>query len=256
MVRRDPAVWPFVWRGLLPLLGLLVLGLYAAWPFARGEIEANVTASISKALSARGLTDVAVQASGQHVLLTGSLKPGVSTAEALSIAQSATCPTWLGPQICAEVVIGQFESAKLPSPPAAPSLPAPTPAAPTVAERESCEKALAQVVDERRIEFASGSAELVAASKDVLDAVAKAHAGCKGVVRVEGHTDDRGDAAANQTLSLARANAVRAELLKRGIAADRLVAAGYGLTRPLADNATAEGRSRNRRIEFKVVVPN
>ena len=266
LVRRDPAAWPFVWRGLLPLLGLLLLLLYAAWPFAKHEIEANVTRSISRALADRGLNDVAVKVSGQHVLLTGSLKPGVSTVEALAIAQKATCPTWAGPQICAELVVGNFESAptlSLPSlPPASAGAPSarsasmPLPVVPTVAERQACEKALADVVNRQRIEFASGSAQLLPASTAVLDAIAKAHACCKGVVRIEGHTDDRGQAAANQTLSLDRANAVRNELVKRGITADRLTAEGYGPSRPLADNNTPEGRQQNRRIEFKVVVPN
>ncbi len=256
LVRRDPAVWPFVWRGLLPLLGLLAVGLYAVWPFAKGEIEANVSRSISRALADKGLTDVAVKVSGQHVLLTGSLRPGVTTLEALAIAQRATCPTWAGPQVCAELVLGQFESAKLPSLPALPAAAAAQASAPTVAERQACEKALAEVVNRQRIEFATGSAELAASSKVVLDSVAKAHAGCKGVVRIEGHTDDRGDKIANQTLSLDRANAVRGELVKRGVPAERLVAEGFGPGKPLADNATSEGRQQNRRIEFKVVVPN
>ncbi len=273
LVRRDPAVWPFVWRGLLPTLGLLLLGLYAVWPFAKGEIEANVNRSITKALMLRGLNDVAVRVSGQQVVLTGSLKPGVTALEAIQIARSATCPTWVGPQVCAELVIGQFD-ASVPAPtgvPALPSLPAAsvrpdsarprpagaiaTPAAPTATEREACEKALAAVVGTQRIEFATGSAVLVESSKTVLDRIVQAHQGCKGVVRIEGHTDDRGDPTINQNLSLARAEAVRTELLARGIPADRLVAEGFGASRPTADNATNEGRRQNRRIEFKVVAP-
>lgn len=262
LVRRDPAVWPFVWRGLLPALGLLLIGLYAVWPFAKGEIEANVNRSVTKALALRGLTDVAVNVSGQHVLLSGSLKPGVSALEAIDIARTATCPTWLGPQTCAEVVIGSFDGAlpSLPALPSAATLPKITAAAsaavPTAAEREACEKALAEVVNQQRIEFTSGSAVLTASSKAVLDRIAKAHSGCKGTVRIEGHTDGMGDPTANQNLSLARAEAVRTELTSRGIPADRLVAEGFGATRPAGDNATAEGRRQNRRIEFKVVVPN
>jgi outer membrane protein OmpA-like peptidoglycan-associated protein len=258
LVRRDPAAWPFVWRGLLPTLGLLLLTAYAVWPFARQEIEANVTRSITRALTDRGLTDVAVKVSGQHVLLSGSLKSGVSTVEALAIAQRATCPTWAGPQVCAELVIGAFESAPslgLPAGPAPAAAKSSAPA-PTAAERQACEKALAEVVNRQRIEFASGSAQLLPASSAALDAVAQAHAGCKGLVRIEGHTDDRGEITTNQTLSVDRANAVRNELVKRGIPGDRLVAEGYGPSRPVADNNTPEGRQQNRRIEFKVAVPN
>jgi OOP family OmpA-OmpF porin len=54
-------------------------------------------------------------------------------------------------------------------------------------------------------------------------------------------------------LSTRRAAAVRAYLVRQGVGADRLVARGYGETRPIADNATAEGRSRNRRVELKQI---
>ncbi|MBL8328080.1 MAG: OmpA family protein [Rubrivivax sp.] len=269
LVRRDPAAWPFVWRGLLPLLALLLILLYAVWPFAKHEIEANVTRSIAKALADRGLKDVVVKASGQHVLLTGQLPAGVTPIEALAIAQRATCPTWAGPQVCAELVLVKFDGNLPLNPPAQasplslPSLPsgassaaAAAPATAASNDAQACDKALVAALGGQRVEFAVGSARLLPASQAVLDQVAKAHGGCKLVVRIEGHTDDRGAAATNQTLSLARASAVRAELIRRGIPADRLVAEGFGSSRPLADNATNEGRQQNRRIEFKAVVPN
>ena len=255
LVRRDPAVWPFVWRGLLPVMGILVLLVYAVWPFARGEIEASVKRSIEQVLDDKGLDDVKVLVSGQHVFLSGKLKPGVSTPEVLALAQRATCPTWAGPQICPELVLGQFESSPaLPSLAAAPGLPpsAAEAAALKPAERPACERALAEAVQAKRIEFAIGSARLLAVSGPILDQVAQAHQGCKGVVRVEGHTDNLGTAEGNVKLSQACATAVRAALVQRGIAADRLRSEGYGAGKPIADNATTEGRKQNRRIEFKV----
>jgi outer membrane protein OmpA-like peptidoglycan-associated protein len=270
LIRRDPAVWPFVWRGLLPMLGLLVMGLYAVGPFARGEIEANVTRAITQALRDKGLDDIAVNVSGQDVLLNGTLPAGVPAPQAISIAQRATCPTFAGPQVCAERVQGKFESApaqpavvSLPSLPSTSSppgavkqAPAATPTAVTAADRASCERALADVMSRQRIEFATGSAVLLPSSGTVLDDVARAHAGCQGIVRIEGHTDDRGLPAANQTLSLDRALAVRQELVKRGVPAQRLQAEGFGPKRPLADNRTAQGRQQNRRIEFKAAAGN
>jgi outer membrane protein OmpA-like peptidoglycan-associated protein len=67
---------------------------------------------------------------------------------------------------------------------------------------------------------------------------------------VEGHTDSAGNAAANQTLSEARSQAVVDKLAENGIARDRLKAAGKGQTSPISDNGTDEGRAKNRRVEF------
>lgn len=69
---------------------------------------------------------------------------------------------------------------------------------------------------------------------------------------VEGHTDSQGKAAANQELSVNRANAVRDYLVAHGIAADRITSEGHGPNRSIADNKSAEGRADNRRVEIVV----
>jgi outer membrane protein OmpA-like peptidoglycan-associated protein len=69
-------------------------------------------------------------------------------------------------------------------------------------------------------------------------------------VEIQGHTDAIGDAAYNQDLSQRRAEAVRDYLVVKGIAADRMTAVGYGLTKPVANNKTAAGRAQNRRVEL------
>lgn len=70
---------------------------------------------------------------------------------------------------------------------------------------------------------------------------------------VDGHTDNVGKAASNLKLSQNRANAVKKYLTDRGIDGGRITGKGYGLTKPIADNKTAEGRQRNRRVEFTIV---
>ena len=67
---------------------------------------------------------------------------------------------------------------------------------------------------------------------------------------VGGHTDSDGDDAANKTLSQARADAVRTQLISMGIDGARLTAQGYGESKPIADNKTIEGKANNRRVEF------
>ena len=69
-------------------------------------------------------------------------------------------------------------------------------------------------------------------------------------LEIQGHTDNVGDDVLNMRLSLERAESVRRYLIDHGIAADRLVARGYGESRPTAGNGSAGGRSANRRIEF------
>ena len=72
-------------------------------------------------------------------------------------------------------------------------------------------------------------------------------------IRITGHTDNVGSDKANMTLSEGRAKAVRSEIIKRGIAAERIEAEGKGETEPIADNATEEGRAQNRRVEFTII---
>ncbi len=73
------------------------------------------------------------------------------------------------------------------------------------------------------------------------------------LVRIEGHTDDRGRDQYNLDLSKRRAESVRTYLIKQGIVRDRLQAVGYGKVMPIADNETEEGRAKNRRVEFTIV---
>ncbi|MGC4365154.1 outer membrane protein OmpA [Hydrogenophaga sp. R2] len=73
------------------------------------------------------------------------------------------------------------------------------------------------------------------------------------VVIAVGHTDSTGAAKYNQSLSVRRAEAVKAYLVSKGIESNRIYTEGKGLTQPVADNATREGRAKNRRVEVEVV---
>jgi OOP family OmpA-OmpF porin len=72
-------------------------------------------------------------------------------------------------------------------------------------------------------------------------------------IEVGGHTDNVGKPAANMTLSQDRANTVRAYLLTKGIDPSRVTAKGYGMTVPIADNNTEDGRAQNRRTEVTII---
>lgn len=101
------------------------------------------------------------------------------------------------------------------------------------------------------IYFATGSARLLASSNKSLDEVVKVLQADQDLkLTINGHTDNTGKPDKNQALSENRAKAVYDYLLKKGLSADRLSSAGFGSDKPVADNKTAAGRSKNRRVEL------
>ena len=106
----------------------------------------------------------------------------------------------------------------------------------------------------QQVHFATGSATILPDSFPMLTEIAqllKASPGIKKMM-IEGHTDNRGDAAMNLDLSKRRAASVKSWLNQRGIDSARLESEGYGLTRPIQSNDTNDGRQANRRVEFKI----
>jgi OmpA-OmpF porin, OOP family len=104
-----------------------------------------------------------------------------------------------------------------------------------------------------RLLYKTGSATLEPSSMEQLRniaAIMKAFPNVK--LKIGGYTDNVGNAASNMRLSGNRANTALSELVKLGVAGDRLEAEGYGDTVPVADNATAEGRQQNRRTAARV----
>ncbi|MBN1129924.1 MAG: OmpA family protein [Chitinispirillaceae bacterium] len=106
----------------------------------------------------------------------------------------------------------------------------------------------------RDINFKTASAELLPASHAALDFIVgflKQYQDLR--YEIQGHTDSRGEDDYNLLLSAARAATVRAYLLNKGIPDANLIAIGYGEGRPIADNKTAKGRAKNRRVEFRFI---
>jgi len=104
------------------------------------------------------------------------------------------------------------------------------------------------------LNFETGSTQLTPESQrtvTVLATVLKAYPSSK--IRLDGHTDATGDAAANKKLSVDRAEAVKQMLAAGGVAAERVSVEGYGSERPVASNDTDAGRAQNRRIELVVL---
>jgi OOP family OmpA-OmpF porin len=101
------------------------------------------------------------------------------------------------------------------------------------------------------INFDSGKAELKSDSQATLrEIVAMLKAAPTLKIAIEGHTDNVGAAAANKTLSDARAKSVMKAVLSGGVTANRLSAVGHGAELPIGDNRSEEGRAKNRRVEL------
>ena len=103
------------------------------------------------------------------------------------------------------------------------------------------------------LHFATGKTYILPESEGALGDLATFMREHQGVsIFITGHTDNVGSDEANMRLSEGRANAVRDELIKRGVDAGRIEAAGKGETEPIATNDTDEGRAKNRRVEFTI----
>jgi len=149
-------------------------------------------------------------------------------------------------------------------PPVAPLIPVPVPepepivvAPPPPPEAPASRVTVTQsrIELDDHVNFDSGRSTLAASSHDLLDEVADLLVAHPELVRVriEGHTDLVGSAAANQTLSQDRAEAVRTYLMNAGVDADRMEALGYGVSQPVAEGSSHEANQANRRVEIVVL---
>ncbi len=117
----------------------------------------------------------------------------------------------------------------------------------------ACQSKVDAAIAGQSVQFDRGKATISAGSAALVDALAAVLGPCDGtVVAVAGHTDPSGNAAANQTLSQARADAVVAALAAKGVPAARMTANGYGSSRPKVTGRGAAADAANRRIEFTV----
>lgn len=118
-------------------------------------------------------------------------------------------------------------------------------------DANTCAADIADILEQAPVQFATASAVILPQSAGTLDAIAGLLETCpEAAFEVAGHTDDRASDEYNLQLSQSRAASVVAALRQRGVPVDRLASAGYGESRPIADNATEEGRQLNRRVEF------
>ncbi len=197
-------------------------------------IQQDVLGRVQGVLDAQHITKEGVSVDGRDVLLSGragsmqvaeSTRSLVAATEGVRLALVHTTDAAPDASTSAAVVV-----------------------APGKTETQSkLDSLLAQDV----VEFNPASADLTPHGRDVLDQVATMLAASPALFcEVQGHTDSQGNAESNSALSYRRAIETKNYLVNKGIAPERLTTKGYGDTQPIASNDTAEGRRKNRRINF------
>ncbi len=172
------------------------------------------------------------------------------------VALCALCVARHAPLLARARAPAPVALAVAPQPPPPPAPPHVEPAPPTPPAFLRVQAELDRLLASGRIEFESGSARLDPDARPLLDAIVAQLASAPELeVEVEGHTDARGEPAANRRLSQLRAQAVKVYLTTRGIAPERIHTLGSGSARPLVRSRTAEANQVNRRIEFRVLAP-
>ena len=140
------------------------------------------------------------------------------------------------------------EPRRAPPPPAPRAAPTPPPAP---AKPDPC----SERVTLEGVRFAHDKSALAPNAPMILDETVTALQRCPGrQVRLSAHTDSTGSDKYNEALSQRRAESVRQYLVSHGIDASRIEAHGYGESQPIADNATEEGRAKNRRVEIEPIM--
>lgn len=235
---------------LLGLVAVIVLALVCAL-LHREAIESDLGARSRSALDEAGLGGVAMSIAGREVTLTGTVATAEESARAEELVENVYGVNSVDSRVRVEKPVPTPEPR---TPPAQNSAPTePLPPDPQAAARR-CQAAFdANLAGGSSTAFASGRAELSAEGRELLARLAGVATTCPAAaIEVAGHTDASGSELLNQRLSQERAQAAVDYLVTLGIAAQRLRAVGYGESQPVADNASADGRARNRRIEITV----
>ena len=193
-----------------------------------------LVAEVSAAQARAGFDGVRVRRDGELLILEGEAPTSSDAAAIGAVARSVDGVESVDNRI---VIVAGASIERAPSSTVSP----PPPSLPLAARLAAA----------GNITFQTSSAEITDSGFTIIDGVAAILAEAPSLpVEIHGHTDSDGDSTVNQLLSQERAQAVVAALVERGIEPDRLTPIGFGESDPIEPNITAEGRAKNRRIEF------
>ncbi len=223
-------------RILRALFGLVALGLcfWICISVRAPAIERDILARSGVALNESSMGWVQVSADGRDVVLEGSAPSAGASREAAALTRG----------VWGVRVVEDRMSVSEPEAPAE---------EPTAEVLESCQDQFYELLANETLLYDTNSAVIHEGSFQLLGELAALASRCtEEHIEVAGHADSSGGEALNLRLSRDRAEAVVASLVQRGVDPERLSAVGFGETRPVADNESAAGRARNRRVEFIV----
>lgn len=228
------------------LLLFTVLCTYGV-PRVTTQVATAIRTRVAAGLQASSIAGVTVATDGREVTLIGNVSSREGRARAAEMARAVPGTR----SIRNNVMIVEGLS---PAPSSASSPTLPSSGTSAVPRREAVQSKVSALLVEHAIEFdARRRATIATPSLAVLGEVARVLQEAPAVrARVEGHTDNFGQAEFNHALSLSRAQAVVDYLVAQGVPAQRLQAAGFGQDRPIAPNETRAGRMKNRRVEIVV----
>lgn len=234
MSRRGIALW-----GILAVLAVLAIG--ALWEAPR--IEHGLTMRAEQALADRDISGVSVRFDGRDAVLSG---PGVSDFVIALVGDQ--------PGVRRVRVDGAQRPVASVGPAPSTSLPAPATAGTARLPASQVAQQIVELLGPTGLRFAPDNADLSADRRAALDRIAALLVANPTVrLEIDGYTDlpPPGDTA--QALSRRRAAAVADYLVAHGVSPAVLTVAGYGDSRPVADNGTDAGRAANRRVEITVL---
>jgi len=217
--------------GKIKLLGIIgfILILFCCLFFKVNSIENDLSSRTATALSQNNIVPDSILISGRDITLKGIVASEAIKTKAGEIAENV----WGVNSVNNLLTI----KTKPPKPPIA-----------------NIQKKFDDAIAIQNIEFETNKAVIKEISLPILKKVLALLKQYPEIsIEISGHTDSRGNANRNLILSEKRANAVMTFLINNGIDKSRLEAKGFGITKPIADNNTKEGRKKNRRVEFKII---
>jgi outer membrane protein OmpA-like peptidoglycan-associated protein len=261
----------------IPLVGLLLLGLLG-WLMSHAGGRADKTQERTRmeaqdALTSAGFGYATAEADGYNLIVRGTAPDAAARDAACQAARDGVAgkiglPGVFASVQCRIVLPGESEGSPSQSQPEpSNTVEAAKPVEPLKItgkdkiEANTCQARLNEAAASGTVNFAKKQSDIIA-GQNVLDKVAAIAKECsKFAIEVGGHTDTGGAAELNQSLSEARANAVRSYLLAKGVPEAQLTAKGYGETKPLVNDfpngrEDLAARARNRRTEFVITALN